>query len=95
MTKTKSEMTDRMDERLAMLWYQVDRIGDCELREEIEEVSDRFMYPGDAHIGVENVERAHQVFKRVHERYTPAIQARLGLRLVACPNCNGKKVPDE
>ena len=82
MTKTTSEMTDRMDEGLAMLWYQVDRIGDHELREEIEEVSDRFMYSGDVHIGVEDVERAHQVFRRVHEKYTPAVQARFGLLLV-------------
>ncbi len=37
MTKTTSEMADRMDEGLAMLWYQVDRIGDRELREEIED----------------------------------------------------------
>ena len=40
-----------MDERLAMLWYQVDRVGDHGLRREIEEVADRFMVPGDTPIG--------------------------------------------
>ena len=84
-----------MDEGLAMLWYQVDWIGDYELREEIEEVSDRFMYPGDAHIGGEAVERAHQVFRRVHGKYTPTVQARFWVQLVTCPHCNGKEELNE
>ncbi len=95
MTKTTSEMTVRMDEGLAMLWYQVNRIGDYELREKIEDVSERFMYPGDAHIGTEDIESAHGVFRRAHEKYTPAVQARFRLRLVRCPHCNGKEEPDE
>ena len=33
MTETSPTLADLMDERLAMLWYQVDRVGDCELRE--------------------------------------------------------------
>ena len=95
MTKTTSEMTNRMDERLAMLWYQVDRVGDRGLREEIEEVSDRFIYPGDADIGVEDIEKAHRVFRRVHEKYAPKAQARFALRLVTCPHCNAKEELNE
>ncbi len=53
------------------------------------------MYPGDAPVGVEDVERAHQVFRRVHGKYTPKAQARFGLRLVTCPHCNGKEELNE
>ena len=86
-TETKSKLTDLMDERLAMLWYQVDRAGDRDLRSEIEEVADRFMFPGETPISDKDIERAHGVFQRVHAKCTPEMQARLGIRLVRCPHC--------
>ena len=95
MPDTRSKSADLMDERLAMLWYQVDRLGDYDLREEIEEVSDRFMYPGDTPIGTRDIKGAHEVFQRAHEKYTASVQARFGLRLVQCPHCEGKEAPNE
>ena len=82
MSKTSPTMIEEMDEALAMLWYQVDRFGDYDLREEIEEVADGFMAPGEG-----DVERAHRAFRRAHEQYTPATQARFGVRQVGCPHC--------
>ena len=86
-TETNSKLTDLMDEHLAMLWYQVDRAGDRELRGEIEEVAERFMFPGGMPINDKDIERAHEVFRRVHAKYTQEVQARLGIRLVRCPHC--------
>ena len=86
-TETNSKLTDLMDERLAMLWYQVDRAGDRDLRSEIEEVAERFMFPGGMPISDKDIERAHEVFRRVHAKYTQEMQARLGIRLVCCPHC--------
>ena len=82
MAKTSPTMIEEMDEALAMLWYQVDRFGDYDLREEIEEVADGFITPGQG-----DVERAHGVFRRVHAEYPPPVQARFGVRLVGCPHC--------
>ena len=90
MAKTSVAMIEEMDEALAMLWYQVDRIGNRGLREEIEEVADGFMTPGEG-----DVERAHRVFRRAHEQYTPETQVRFGLRLVRCPHCEREEAPDE
>ena len=87
MTETSATLVDLVDERLAMLWYQVDRVGDRGLRSEIEEVADRFMFPGDTPVGDKDIESAHDLFRRVHSNYTPEIQARLGLRFVRCPHC--------
>ena len=91
MTETSPTLVDMVDERLAMLWYQVDRIGDHGLRREIEDVADRFMFPGDTPIGDEDIEGAHELFRRLHTKYTPDVQARLGLRLVRCPHCRGEE----
>ena len=77
-----------------MLWYQVDRVGDRDLRKEIEEVADRFMFPGDAPIGSGDVEKAHEVFRRAHAKYAPEMQARLGLRGVCCPHCREEEVKE-
>ncbi len=90
MAKKSATMIAEMDEALAMLWYQVDRIGNHGLREEIEEVADGFMTPGGG-----DVRKAHRVFRRVHEKYTPDVQARFGLRLVRCPHCEREETPDE
>ena len=90
MAKTSATMIEEMDEALAMLWYQVDRIGNRGLREEIEEVADGFMTPGEG-----DVERAHDVFRRVHTECSPEVQARFGLRLVRCPHCTGEEAPDD
>ncbi len=87
MTDTSSALIDVMDERLAMLWYQVDRVGDHDLRGEIEEVADGFMFPGDTPVSVKDIARAHEVFRQVHAKYTQEIQARLGIGLVPCPHC--------
>ena len=89
MTETSPTLVELVDERLAMLWYQVDRVGDHDLRREVEEVADRFMFPGDTPIGAGDLEKAHEVFRRLHTKYTPDVQARLGLRLVRCPHCPG------
>ena len=91
MTETSPTLADLVDERLAMLWYQVDRVGDHDLRREMEEVADRFMFPGDTPVGTGDVERAHEVFRRVHAKYTQEIQTRLGLRLVRSPHCRGEE----
>ena len=91
MTETSATLVDLVDEGLAMLWYQVDRAGDHQLRREIEEVAERFMFPGDTPVGTGDVERAHEVFRRVHAKYTQEVQARLGLRLVRCPHCRGEE----
>ncbi len=91
MTETSPTLVGLVDERLAMLWYQVDRAGDRDLRGEIEQVADRFMFPGDTPIGDKDIASAHKVFRRVHAKYTPKVQARLGLRLVPCPHCRGEE----
>ena len=95
MTDTTNKLADLVDERLAMLWYQVDRTGDYDLREEIEEVSSRFMYPGDTPIGTGDIERAHGIFQRAHEKFSLNVQARFGLRLVRCPHCEREEAPNE
>ena len=89
MAKTSPTMMEEMDETLAMLWYQVDRIGNHGLREEIEEVADGFLTPGEG-----DVERAHGVFRRVHAEYPPQVQARFGLQLVRCPHCREEDAHD-
>ncbi len=91
MTETSPTLVDLMDERLAMLWYQLDRAGDHDLRGEIEEVADRFMFPGDTPIGAGDIERAHEVFRRLHTKYTPDVQIRLGIGFVRCPHCRGEE----
>ena len=91
MTETSATLVDLVDEGLAMLWYQVDRAGDRELRREIEEVAERFMFPGGMPINDKDIERAHEVFRRVHAKYTQEVQARLGIRLVRCPHCRGEE----
>ncbi len=95
MTETSPTLAGLVDERLAMLWYQVDRAGDRGLRREIEEVADRFMFPGDTAINDKDIENAHEVFRRVHAKYTQEIQTRLGLRLVRCPHCRGEEVKED
>lgn len=94
MTETSSDLTGVMDDRLAMLWYQLDRAGNYDLRRDVEEVADRFMFPGHTPIGSGDVGRAHEVFRRVHARYTPESQARLGVRLVQCPHCPDEEAKD-
>ena len=89
MAKTSATMLKEMDEALAMLWYQVDRIGNHGLREEIEEVADGFMTPGGG-----DVRKAHRVFRHAHEQYTPETQARFGVRLVRCPHCREEDAHD-
>ena len=86
-TETNSKLTGLMDERLAMLWYQVDWVGDRDLRREIEDVAERFMFPGGTPVGEKDIERAHEVFRRIHAKYIQEVQARFGLRLVRCPHC--------
>ena len=71
MTETSPTLVDMVDERLAMLWYQVDRIGDHGLRREIEDVADRFMFPGDTPIGDEDIEGAHELFQSGSTPNTP------------------------
>ena len=95
MTETSPTLAGLVDERLAMLWYQVDRAGDRGLRREIEEVADRFMFPGDTPIGDEDLEKAHEVFQRVQAKYTQEVQARLGVRLVRCPHCREEEVQED
>ena len=95
MTETTGEIADRMDERLAMLWYQVDRTGDYDLREEIEEAAEGFVSPGATGPGARDIERVHGVFRRAHEKYNPNVQARFGLRLVRCPHCQGEEESNE
>ena len=91
MTETSATLVDLVDEGLAMLWYQVDRAGDHQLRREIEEVAERFMFPGGMPNNDKDIERAHEVFQRVHAKYTQEVQARLGIRLVRCPHCRGEE----
>ena len=95
MTETSPTLAGLMDERLAMLWYQVDRVGDHGLRREIEEVADRFMVPGDTPIGDEDLEKAHSLFQRVQVKYTQEVQARLGVRFVRCPHCRKEEVKED
>ena len=45
MTETSATLVDLVDEGLAMLWYQVDRAGDHQLRREIEEVAEPVHVP--------------------------------------------------
>ena len=89
MTRASPSIVQSMDEALSMLWYQVDRIGNRGLREEIEEAADGFMVPGEG-----DIERAHGVFRRVHAEYGPETQARMGVRLVQCPHCPEEEAKD-
>lgn len=89
MAKTSPTTTEEMEEALSMLWYQVGHVGDRRLREEIEEVADAFVVPGDGDVG-----RAHDLFRRVHAKYPPGVQSRFGIRLVRCPHCGEEEGDD-
>ena len=91
MTKTDRTMIERVDDRLGMLWFQMDQVGHEGFRREIEEVAERFMFPGDTPTGARDIEQAHDLFQRVHARYTEEIQRRWGQRLVRCPHCPEKE----
>ena len=95
MAKTSATMIEEMDKALAMPWYQVDRVGDYDLREEIEEAAEGFLNPEADGPGKREVRQAHQIFRRVHEKYTPDVQARFGIRLVRCPHCEREEAPDD
>ena len=87
MTTTTDTMLDQVEERLAMLWFQMDRIGNSRFQEEIERVSDVFPVPEDSPFTLRVVRQAHDLFERVHAEYVPEIQSRIGHQLVGCPHC--------
>ncbi len=91
MNDADSMLIGQMDDALAVLWYQMSQIGNTCLQREIEEVAERFMFPGDTPAGAQDMERAHDLFRRVHAEYTPEIQRRTGQRLVLCPHCAGEE----
>ncbi len=87
MTTTSRTMIDQVDDHLAMLWFQMSQVGNDRFQREIEEVADRFMFPGDMPTGHRDIEKAHDLFQRVHAEYTEDIQRRIGHKLVRCPHC--------
>ena len=87
MTITTETMIERVDDHLGILWFQMHQAGHRRFQEEIEEVADLSMYPSAGRPGAEEVEKAHDLFERVHAEYTPEIQKRIGHQLVRCPHC--------
>ena len=87
MDKTILTLLDDIDDALGMLWVQMYQLGHIHFQRDIEEVAELFMYTNDTPLGQEAVERAHRVFERVHDEYTPEIQKRIGHQLVRCPYC--------
>ena len=87
MTTTTLLLIDQIEEALAMLWFQMDHIGNTRFQEEIEEVSDAFPATEDGPSALSIVRRAHDLFQRVHAFYSPRTQKRTGHTLVKCPHC--------
>ena len=85
---TKAQTTmDRLEEGLAMLWFQMDRLGNSRLKDEIEEVSDMFSAQEDRSEDLWVVDAAHHLFKRVYAEYTVDVLRRFGMEPVECPHC--------
>ena len=85
-TKTET-MMDRLEEGLAMLWFQMDRLANSRLKDEIEEVSDQFPVPEDSAEGRWVADAAHHLFKRVNSEYPGEVLRRFGMEPVECPHC--------
>ena len=72
MTATGQRLMDRVEERLADLWFLMEEAGEPELQEEIEEIARLFPAPEESEDGRLAVERAHALFRRLQ---------------AACPHC--------
>lgn len=87
MTTTTLTMVDQVEDALAQLWLQLDHIGNGRYQEEIEKVLDTFPLPeGSVAVG-RTIQQAHDLFRRVHNSYSPRTQRRTGHPLPGCPHC--------
>ncbi len=87
MTAKTQPMTERVEEDLAILWFQMDRLGNSRFQQEIEEVSDLFPVQEDSPEGRRVLERAHDIFRRVRREYPAEVLGRMGMEPVGCPHC--------
>ena len=87
MTTNVQPMIEQVEEDLAILWFQMDRLGNSRFQGEIEEVSDLFPVDEGSPEGCRVLEMAHDLFRRVQEEYPPEVMGRMGLETVGCPHC--------
>lgn len=87
MTAKTQPMIEQIEENLAILWFQMDRLGNSRLQNEIEDVSDMFPVPEDSQERRWVEATAHHLFNRVHTEYPGEVLARFGLEPVECPHC--------
>ena len=87
MTTKTQPMIEQVEEDLAILWFQMDRLGNSRFQEEIEDLCDLFPVDENSPEGRRVVETAHDLFKRVQAEYPPEAMGRMGLETVGCPHC--------
>ena len=87
MTTKAQTMMDRLEEGLATLWFQMDRVGNSRLQNEIEDVSDQFPVQEGSSEGRWVADAAHHLFRRVNAEYPGETLGRFGLEPVECPHC--------
>ena len=88
MTTTSLSLIDRVEERLAEVWLQMDHIGNARFQEEIEQVSHAFTVPQNSPSALRVIRQAHDLFERVHTECVPEIQSRIGHQGVGRPIAN-------
>ena len=71
MTTTSLSLIDRVEERLAALWLQMDHIGNARFQEEIEQVSHAFPAAEGSPCALRIIRQAHDLFERVHNPVRP------------------------
>ena len=87
MTTTSLSLIDRVEERLAELWLQMDHIGNARFQEAIEQVSHAFPAAEGSPCALSIIRQAHDLFERVHTQCVPEIQSRIGHQGVGRPHC--------
>ena len=87
MTTTSLSLIDRVEERLAELWLQMDHIGNARFQEAIEQVSHVFPVPENSPSAPRVIQQAHDLFQWIHTEYVPEIRSRIGHQGVGCPHC--------
>ena len=85
----QSPMVDRVEERLALLWFQMEEAGRACFQEEIEAVTFQFP-PEDEQSERRLVERAHGLFERVRAECGEEFRRWTRRELVRCPHCGSK-----
>ena len=85
----QSPVVDRVEERLALLWFQMEEAGRAGFQEEIEAVTFQFP-PEDERAERRLVERAHGLFERVRAECGEEFRRWTKRELVRCPHCGSK-----